>query len=712
VAKNKTKIKELAAHTDDGGRSFTYLRPPTNISSRRVGVVYAEQGGAEKDGLIELRPGVKDLDMGASRYAQVRIAVDGTHYLKGMAVYNEHLPAGIDVRFNTNKSDTGNKLDAMKKMAKGPDGKPDLASPFSASIKPGGQRGALNIVNEEGDWDKHSKSLPSQMLSKQTPALIQQQLDLTYERRRNQLDEINSLTNPAVKRKLLQSFADETDSAAVQLKAAHLPRQASKVLLPIPEIKPTEVYAPGFRNGESVVLIRFPHSGTFEIPELTVNNKNPTARRLIPPNSTDAIGINHKVAEVLSGADFDGDHVLVIPNNRGSVKNSRPLEGFDPKTAHPPYDGMRTIDGGRWNAKIGDVEYPIDKKTGKPKPPTTLMQTEMGKISNLITDMTIKGAPLSEISRAVRHSMVVIDAEKHHLDYKGSEEVNGIKALRARYQAKGDDKFGGASTLLSRATAETRIPHRKPRPAVEGGPIDKQTGELKFVPSGRTVKLPSGERVPKLEKVQRLSVESDAHRLVSEPTGTKIEHLYADHSNRLKALANEARKSWLTTKPDKVQPSAKQVYASERASLLAKLNVAEKHAPLERQAQVVGNAIYQHTRQANPGMDKDELKKLNNRALAEGRARTGADQKSRIDITPREWQAIQAGAISNHQLEKILNKADIDEVKKLATPHDVKLMTSSKTARAKQMLNSGYTQAEVADAMGVSLTTLKESIKG
>ena len=67
-------------------------------------------------------------------------------------------------------------------------------------------------------------------------------------------------------------------------------------------------------NGERVVLIRHPHGGTFEIPELTVNNKNPDARKIVGTiKSQDAIGIHHKVAEHLSGADFDGDTVLVIP---------------------------------------------------------------------------------------------------------------------------------------------------------------------------------------------------------------------------------------------------------------------------------------------------------------------------------------------------------------------------------------------------------------
>jgi DNA-binding CsgD family transcriptional regulator len=701
VKRNQGKISLIQEKSEDGGRTFQAPRRPTNVSSKRVGIVWDEDGGSQKDGLIELRPGVKDLDLGGARYAQVRIAVDGTHYLKGMAIYNENLPAGMDIRFNTNKPNTRNKLDAMKEMEKHPDGTINLDNPFTAAIKPGGQRGALNIVNEEGDWDKHSRNLPSQMLSKQNPALAKQQLDLTYDRRRREFEEISKLTNPAVKRKLLESFADETDSAAVHLKAAAMPRQASKVLLPVPEVKPTEVYAPTFRNGERVSLVRFPHGGTFEIPELTVNNRNPTAKRLLG-NASDAVGINHKVAERLSGADFDGDHVLVIPNNRGSVKSTPPLEGlrgFDPRSAHPPYDGMPTIDGGRYNAKTKRVEYK--------KGPNNQMQKEMGKVTNLIADMTVKGANADELARAVRHSMVVIDAEKHVLDYRGSAKVNGIPALKERYQGK---KTGGASTLITRAGSEQHIPERKARPAAEGGPIDPATGRKVFVPSGRTVRNKKGEVVEKMEVVDRLSIVDDAHTLVSAPTGTRIERIYADHSNRLKALANESRKEWLGTKPIKVSNSAKKVYANEVASLNAHLRRAQKNAPLERQAQVVAKTIVDQKRQANPGMDKDDLKKVRNQALAEARDRVGAN-KQRIPISDREWEAIQAGAISNDRLEKILSNANLDEVKKLATPKEAKLMTSSKTNRARQMLASGYTQAEVAEALGVSMTTLKESIK-
>ena len=80
-------------------------------------------------------------------------------------------------------------------------------------------------------------------------------------------------------------------------------------------------------------------------------------------------------------------------------------------------------------------------------------QTEMGKISNLITDMTLKGASDDEIERAVKHSMVVIDAVKHHLDYKQSYIDNNIDELKAIYQAKPTGRNGGASTLISRASS-------------------------------------------------------------------------------------------------------------------------------------------------------------------------------------------------------------------------------------------------------------------
>jgi DNA-binding CsgD family transcriptional regulator len=601
-----------------------------------------------------------------------------------MAMYRDDLPDGVDLVFNTNKKSTGNKLDAMKPLKDDPD------NPFGAVVRqivkqgPNGKAkvvSAMNIVNEEGDWENWAKSLSSQMLSKQSPSLAKTQLDMTYEKKRNDLEEIMSLTNPAVRRKLLESYADDADSSAVHLKAAALPRQGSHVILPINSLKESEIYAPNFRNGERVVLIRYPHGGIFEIPELTVNNRHAKAKRALG-NAKDAVGINSKVAERLSGADFDGDTVLVIPNNNRKVKTAPALDGlkdFDPVRAYPAYEGMSRMS------------------------PRT-KQKEMGVVSNLITDMTIRGATASELARAVRHSMVVIDAEKHNLNYKQSAVDNGIAQLKAKYQ--GDAK-AGASTLISKASAEIRVPERRPRPAAKGGPVDRATGRRVYEETDATYLDPkTGKLVRKTVKSKKLAETDDASTLSS---GTPIEKVYADHSNRLKGLANAARKAAVSTRSTPYSPSAKTAYSKEVAALDAKLNLALRNAPLERQAQILANATVTQKRQANPDMDAAELKKIKAQALAEARLRTGA-RKQRIQISDAEWDAIQAGAISGHKLNQILNNADLDQVKRLATPKSSTVMTTAKKNRALAMAASGYTQAEIADALGVSLTTLKTTI--
>lgn len=693
VFRNRGQIQQIGEASTDGGRHYDDLiKPPTSISSRRVGITYGPEGGDKADGVIYVRPGVKDLSLGSSSYAQVRIAVDGTHYLKGMAVYKEGLPEGKDLVFNTNKSDTGRKKDAMKELTD------DKDNPFGAMISR--QSGHMNIIYEEGDWDKWSKNLSSQMLSKQSPALAKKQLDVTYERRQKEFDEINKLTNPTVKEKLLTSFADETDSAAVHLKAAALPSQATKVLLPLTTIKPNEAYVPSLPNGTPVALVRFPHGGPFEIPKLIVNNRNPEAKKLFGSSAVDAIGIHQDVAHRLSGADFDGDHVLVIPNKRGEVKNAPALEGlkdFDPQIYKIP------------NGPDGKPVIPHITASGKGH--------EMGKITNLIADMTIRGANNDELARAVRHSMVVIDSEKHGLDYKASARANGIPALKSKYQ------FGsraGASTLITKAGASTYINERKLRRASKGGPVDKVTGkkvyedtgkmvpERKSVtgPDGRKIRINTDKLVPKQMEVERLAVTDDAHTLSS---GTDIENLYANHSNRLKGLANQARKEAVTTVSIPYSKSAKAIYSTEVGSLEAKLNVALKNAPYERQAQVIASAAVALKRQANPNMDTETLKKIKNQAIAAARARTGAN-KQQIEITQAEWDAIQAGAISTHKLKQILTNTNLDNIKQLATPRIQPKMTVVMRLRAQSMLDNGFTQAEVASQLGVSLSTLKTSI--
>ena len=688
INQNRQDIGTIKELTDDGGRNWYGLKDPISVDSKRVSVRYAEDGGDQADGVIYVRPGKEDLSLGGARYAQVRIAVDGTHYLKGMAMYKDDLPEGVDLLFNTNKSDTGKKHDAFKKLTDDPD------NPFGAIVNQIGNRDAqgrltkvtsvMNVVNEEGDWGGWSKSISAQMLSKQSPALAKAQLDMAYQNKKAEYDEIMGLTNPTVRKKLLEDFASNTDASAVHLKAAALPRQRWQVILPVETMGEGEIYAPNFKNGEKVALIRYPHGGTFEIPELTVNNRQRTAKGLLG-QARDAVGIHPKVAERLSGADFDGDTVLVIPNNRKLIKHTPALEGlkgFDPKASYPGYSGMKKITG-----------------PGK--------QREMGDVSNLITDMTIKGASTDEIARAVRHSMVVIDAEKHGLDWRKSAQDNGIRALKEKYQGS---PRGGAATLISNSGQNARVAvnRRKPRPYADGGPIDKVTGKRMYVPTNESYVNKKGVTVFKKDRVPKLDLVDDVSKYSS---GTPMERVYVDHANKLKKLANQARLSMVRTPSLVYSPSAKKTYSKEVASLNAQLDLAIRHRPLERKAQLIANQIVKAKRDANPAMTTELRKRIEAQALNEARNRIGGP-KPKIEISPKEWEAIQAGAISNSKLNAILANADIDQVKKYAMPKPKLVMAPAKLSRAQAMLGAGHTREEVASALGVPIGTLDEALYG
>jgi lambda repressor-like predicted transcriptional regulator len=709
VRANKDKVQQIQPRSEDYGRSYIAFQPPLSISSRRIGINYKGQGGEKADGVIYVRPGVPDVRIGEKRYGQVRIMVDNTHFLKGMAVYKDDLPPGKDLVFNTKKDPTGRKKDAMKPIENDPE------LPFGSIVrqhhdpKTGKVNSAMNMVGsptkegsgEAGQWDKWSRNLSSQFLSKQKPELAKQQLDLTYDRRKREFAEINSLTNPTVRKDLLNKFADSVDADAAQLKAASLPRQATKVILPISSMKPTEVYAPTFRDGEKVILVRHPHGGTFEIPQLTVNNKNLEARKIIGTAATDpdhdAIGIHFKVAERLSGADFDGDTVLIIPIRGHKFTVDDPLEGlkgFDP------------------------MKYKIPEGSNIKVMSSKVKQQEMGNISNLITDMTIQGAPREDLAPAIRHSMVVIDAENHKLNYKQSAIDNGIPGLKEKYQG---GKGAGARTFISRAGGEQHIEQRQPRPARLGGPVDPITGRKVYTPTGkmrpevktRTVnkvkeKYETGVMVPKTRKHERLAIADDAYEVfLPNYTPTPKEVLYADHANRMKAMANEARKTAYPVKGEKKSPSAEKVYHNEVESLNAKLRNAERNAPYERQAQVIASVQVSQRRQSNPNIDKDELKKIKTKALNEARVRTGAN-KHKILLTQKEWDAIQAGAIAPTKVATILNNTDTDRVKQLALPRSSHpILSPSMLRTAKGMADRGYTQAEIADRLGIGVTTLK-----
>lgn len=286
---NIHSITEYASR--DGGDTFSRFEFPASLDSKRLAIRYAEDGGIHKDGTMEIRRGVPDLDLGNSHYAQVRILVDGNRYLKGMAVYSDDLPKGVDIIFNTNKSRKVDKLDVLKPVKTDKEGNIDRDNPFGALIKPGGQSeyidsktgekklGLINKTREEGDWGEWSDRLPSQFLGKQNIDLIKKQTGLAIADKKAELDEILSLTNPTVKKNLLNSYADDCDSVAVHLDAASLPRQKYQVILPLTSISDNQVYAPGYKDGETVALVRYPHGGTFEIPILKVNNKQQKERK-------------------------------------------------------------------------------------------------------------------------------------------------------------------------------------------------------------------------------------------------------------------------------------------------------------------------------------------------------------------------------------------------------------------------------------------------
>lgn len=703
-------VGDYAISYDDGETFHKPFEFPSSMDSKRLMINYAEDGGLQKDGVIELRRGVKDLDLGDSKYAQVRILVDGTHYLKGMAVYADDLPDGVDVRFNTNKTKDVPMMDVLKKVKRDKDGNVDRDNPFGSLIKEkGGQsyylddkgKEHLSLINkraEEGDWGEWADKLPSQFLAKQPIALINRQLKIAVEDKQAEFDEIRSLTNPTVKRKLLEDFADGCDKNAVTLQAAALPRQKYQVILPLNSISENEIYAPNFNDGETVALVRYPHGGLFEIPILKVNTKNTEGKRVIGTNPKDAVGINSKVAERLSGADFDGDTVMVIPFGKGYKIASQPelegLKGFDPK-----------------------VEYKIpagDTKTKRMTDANT--QKQMGVVSNLIMDMTLAGASTEELARAVRHSMVVIDAKKHDLDYKRSESDNGIAELKRKYQGHFDENgqyHEGSATLITRAKSEISVPKRQ-----GSGVIDPETGKKTYKTADdlyyetSRVNKKTGEVITKqkmhTQQSTKMAETDDAYTLVSYRR-TKAELAYAEYANKLKSLANEARKEMKATGTLKYSPEAKKAYEPEVTRLQSALALANSNKPRERQAQVLANARIKEKVEADPDLanDKKMLKKVSQQAIVAARQQVGA-KRHPITISDKEWEAIQAGAISDNVLSQILDSADIDNLRQRATPRANNELSNGKIALIKARAASGYTNAQIAESLGISASTVSK----
>lgn len=749
--------KKNPAHTiedfsSDGGKTYDTLKKPSSLDSSRIMVRYKEDGGALKDGVIELRPGVEDLNLGPSRYAQVRVGVDDGYYMKGMAIYGDpkDFPKGIDVIYNshqkvgtplmnggdgvlkpmkidsmTNKVDESNPFGALIKrdgqsFYKDPNGKYVKVGNKFIEAKKGdtGERYGLSPINkirEEGEWETWSKTLSSQFLSKQPLKVINQQIKISLAEKRSELNDIMNLTNPAIKQKMLDDFARKCDSNASDLSVRGFKNQSYQVILPVTDMKDDEIYAPAYKDGDTVALIRYPHAGTFEIPILKVNNSHNEPAKKMMQNVTDAVGITPKTAEKMSGADFDGDFVAVIPltSNRLSIVATEQLEGlkdFDTKSYKLPNDA--------------------------PKITNRTKQREMGITTNLITDMTVQGATPEEITRVTKHSMVIIDSEKHHLDYKQSAKDNRVAELHKTYQS------GGASTIFSRSNASRKIDQRteihdkkKMTPeevkAYEAGKkIFRNTGklrsetetikdprkmtpeELKIYNAGGTVKRYTGNKVLVKQEVPMRATVDDAMKLVHNPNNQK-EVAYAKYSNELVALGDEARRASRAIKPVPVDQAAKKAYATEVEQLKRDLRIARSNEPKERVATNLASMRASEKIKANPQWSYEQKGRCRDREMQIARDELGA-HKTRIPITDREWEAIQSNALSFTTVKKILDNTNADEFKKRATPKDSKInLTDSKINLIKMLYESGqYTQKDIAEKYGISASTVSKAVKG
>lgn len=725
-------VKSIADYhaevSDDGETKYWKMEYPASLDSKRIAVRYGDKTyddgytGAEREGWIFIKRGCKDLDLKDSLYAQVRILVDGNRYIKGMASYYDGpFPEGCDLIFNTKKS-SGTPLidpDPDAKQLLKPIQHDDPMNPFGALIKANtGQYhyidddgeeklGLINKKSEEGDWDNWKRTVSAQFTSKQNIPLIKNQIDISLKDKRAEFEAIKQLDNPVLKKNLLMKFASSCDSDAVDLRTGPMPGQSFQVLVPIPSLRDGECYAPQYPDGTKVAVVRYPHADVSEIPILTVNNKNKEGLELLGKYAKDCIGLSKKAEDQLSGADNDGDAAMVIPIREGgpSITARQPFKemiDWDDQIAYPPRRDE--------NGKI--ISNVLSKDAA---------QKQMGIVTNLIMDMDLRGAPEADKVKAMKHSMVIIDAPKHKLDWKLSEVENDIEALKKKWQKHYDDegnviKTGGASTLLTRAKSEVHVGKRIGQPKV-----DPKTGELiyKTAPDDKRFWYDKkGKAHEYTETVPAMSLVSNAYDLMSSKNPENAnpkEVIYADYANSLKAMANEARKlAYYGLEEYEYSKEAAAKYADEVASLTNKVNLSRRNAPRERMAQIQANARKDKLVEENPdlkGRDKEtkkKLKKIRQQAIIETRGEYNA-KRVPIDVTEREWEAIQNRAVDKQTLETIFKYANDKQIRQYATPRtDSRALRDAQIARIKALKDAKWTVAEIAAYLGVSKSSVEK----
>ena len=192
-----------------------------------------------------------------------------------------------------------------------------------------------------------------------------------------------------------------------------------------------------------------------------------------------------------------------------------------------------------------------------------------------------------------------------------------------------------------------------------------------------------------------------------------MEIVYADYANSMKSLANQARMEMVSTTKIQYNKSAADTYRAEVDSLKRKLNEALLNTPRERAANRMARAEIKAKKDANQLTDPGDVKKASQRALSKYRTDVGSVKRSErnIDITDREWEAIQAGAISENRLKQILDKTDTDKLRQRATPRATNNLSTAQVNRIKTLAASNYTLNQIAEKLGKSPTTIAKYLK-
>ena len=139
-----------------------------------------------------------------------------------------------------------------------------------------------------------------------------------------------------------------------------------------------------------------------------------------------------------------------------------------------------------------------------------------------------------------------------------------------------------------------------------------------------------------------------------------------------------------------------------------------KNTVKERTATRLASSEIKRRQSTNPDLKGEDLRKTSQRLQTKYRSEVGSvSRRNRaIQITDKEWEAIQAGAISENKLKKILNNSDPDSLRQRAMPKESKSLSSAQINRMKRLSESNFTLSQIAEKMNLSPSTVSNYLKG